>query len=196
MRANGYINASLAFRQPVSAHTAAVPAPLPTLNALWRPNNTGPSPQARDDRELIRYYAGWPTSQYNLQQLTSVLNRVADTSAATVARVQAWINEIEDLEETWADQVADGTAHLGNVSSYEGPLPGTTLTRDDLRKKADVLEWDTTLLRVKYDTGGRSDATAGATIANRMAQLKQRIFQTLGIKPNDGGPGDAYVVRS
>ncbi|MFM2158623.1 MAG: hypothetical protein RLZZ124_1097 [Cyanobacteriota bacterium] len=166
-----------------------MPAPIPTLNPLWR---TTP----RDDRELIRGYALWPVSSYNLTQLTSVLNRAADTSAATVTQVQAWIDAIEDLEETWGDQVADGTAHLGNVQSYQGPAPGTTLTREDRQKRADVLEWDTTLLQVRYESGGRSDSTAGGVLAARIAQLKGRIFQTLGIKPFDGGDGDAALVRS
>lgn len=166
--------------------------PIPTLNSAWR--------NSPDDRELIRYYAGWPTTIYNMVQLTSVLNRVAITSQGTVTRVQGWIDEIETLEQDWADKVADGTAHLGNVATYEGPPPGTTLSRDDLKRKADVLEWDTSLLKIKYESGGRyggrSDTSAGGVIAARMDLLKSRIFQALGIKPNDGGSGDAYVVRS
>lgn len=170
-----------------------MPAAIPTLNPLWRPNGGS----TRDDRELIRGYAMWPVSAYNLTQLTSVLNRVADTSAATVAQVQTWIDEVEDLEQTWADQVADGTAHLGNVQRYRGPAPGTTLTRDDLKKRADVLEWDTSLLQVEYESGGRPDATAGGTIANRIAQLKARILEAIGIKASDrSGGGQAALVRS
>ena len=170
-----------------------MPAAIPTLNALWRPNGSS----TRDDRELIRSYAAWPVSSYNLTQLTSILNRVADTSAATVTQVQAWIDEIENLEADWADKVADGTAHLGNVQSYEGPAPGANLTRDDIRKKADVLEWDTSLLRVSYQSGGRPDATAGGTIAGRIAQLKSRILETCGIKASDrSGGGQAQLLRS
>jgi hypothetical protein len=144
---------------------------------------------------LIRGYALWPVSAYNLTQLTSVLNRAADTSAATVSQVQAWIDQVEDLETTWADQVADGTAHLGNVQSYQGPAPGTTLTREDRQKRADVLEWDTSLLGVSYQAGTRADSTAGGVLHARIAQLKGRILQTLGIKAYDGGDGDAMLVR-
>lgn len=170
-----------------------MPAAIPTLNALWRPNGGS----ARDDRELIRSYANWPISAYNLTQLTSILNRAADTSPATVTQVQAWIDEVENLELDWADKVADGTAHLGNVQSYEGPTPGASLTRDDLRKKADVLEWDTSLLRVSYQSGGRPDATAGGTIAARVALLKGRILQTLGIKASDRADGgQSMLLRS
>lgn len=167
-----------------------MPAPIPTLNPLWR---TTP----RDDRELIRGYALWPVSAYNLTQLTSVLNRAADTSAATVTQVQAWIDEIENLEQDWADKVSDGTAHLGNVQSYEGPAPGVTLTRADRQTKADVLEWDASLLKVSYQAGTRGDSTAGGVLVTRIAQLKDRILQTLGIQAYDGSAGSgAQLVRS
>ena len=96
---------------------------IPTLNALWRVT-------PRDDRELIRGYAGWPLSTTNLTELTSILNRVAITSAAAVTQVQRWIDEIENLEADYAERVENNTAHLGNAGSYEGPVPGTTLTRD------------------------------------------------------------------
>jgi hypothetical protein len=166
---------------------------VPTLNPLWRPN----AGSARDDRELIRGYALWPVSEYNLTILTTILNRAADVSPGTVARCQAWIDEIEDLEQDWSDQVAAGTAHLSNAQEYEGPIPGTTLTRQDRQKKADVLEWDTSLLKVRTVSGGRADATAGGVLAARMAQLKHKILQALGIKPYDGSDGSsARLMRS
>jgi hypothetical protein len=162
---------------------------IPTLNNLWRIT-------PKDDRELIRGYAGWPLSVSNLTELTAILNRVAITSTAAVVQVQKWIDEIETLESDWADQVESGTAHLGNAASYEGPAPGSSLSRDDLKKKADVLEWDTSLLRVKYESGG-AGGTAGAALGGRLADLKGRIFQTLGIEPVAGGGGGmAMLVRS
>jgi hypothetical protein len=161
---------------------------IPTLNPLWRVT-------PRDDRELIRSYAGWPLSVTNQTELTSILNRVAITSTAAVTQVQKWIDEIENLESDYADQVESGEAHLGNAASYEGPAPGTTLARDELKSKADVLEWDTSLLRVKYESGG-SGGTAGAVLGGRLATLRGRIFQTLGIQPVGGGNGQAMLVRS
>ena len=162
---------------------------IPTLNSLWRATTT-------DDRELIRGYAGWPLSVSNLTELTAIMNRVAITSTAAVVQVQRWIDEIETLESDWADQVESGTAHLGNAASYEGPAPGSSLSRDDLKKRADVLEWDTSLLRVKYESGG-AGGTAGAVLGGRLADLKGRIFQTLGIEPVSGaGSGMAMLVRS
>ncbi|NBT76297.1 MAG: hypothetical protein EBT15_10090 [Betaproteobacteria bacterium] len=162
---------------------------IPTLNNLWRIT-------PKDDRELIRGYAGWPLSVTNLTELTSILNRVAITSAPAVRQVQQWIDEIETLESDYADQVENGTAHLNNAASYEGPTPGKTLSRDDLKKKADVLEWDTSLLRVKYESGG-AGGTAGAVLGGRLVTLKGRIFQALGIEPVSGaGSGMATLVRS
>ena len=162
---------------------------IPVLNSLWRIT-------PKDDRELIRGYAGWPLSVSNLTELTAILNRVAITSTAAVVQVQKWIDEIENLEADYADQVESGKAHLGNAASYEGPDPGSSLSRDDLKKKADVLEWDTSLLRVKYESGG-AGGTAGAVLGGRLADLKGRIFQTLGIQPVvGGGSGMAVLVRS
>jgi len=166
---------------------------IPTLNALWRPNGGS----VIDDRELIREYALWPLSEYNLTQLTATMNRIAQVSPAAVTSVQGWIDEIETLEQSWADQVEDGTAHLGNVESYEGPTPGTTLTRQDRQTKADVLEWDSSLLKVKYQAGRRSDSTAGGVLHARVDKLKAKVFQTLGIKPYDGDGGSgSRLVRS
>ena len=166
---------------------------IPTLNALWRPNGGS----SINDRELIREYALWPLSEYNLTQLTAIMNRIAQVSPAAVASVQGWIDEIETLEQSWADQVEDGTAHLGNVESYEGPTPGTTLTRQDRQTKADVLEWDSSLLKVKYQAGKRSDSTAGGVLHARVDKLKAKVFQTLGIKPYDGDGGSgSRLVRS
>ena len=163
--------------------------PIPVLNNLWRIT-------PRDDRELIRSYAGWPLSVTNLTQLTAILNRVAITSSAAVVQVQKWIDEIESLEADYADQVESGKAHLNNAASYEGPTPGKTLSRDDLKSKADVLEWDTSLLRVKYESGG-AGGTAGAVLGGRLESLKGRIFQTLGIQPVSGYGGRiAVLVRS
>jgi hypothetical protein len=162
---------------------------IPTLNSLWRATTT-------DDRELIRGYASWPLSVSNLTELTAIMNRVAITSTAAVVQVQKWIDEIETLESDWADKVESGTAHLGNAASYEGPAPGSSLTRDDLKKRADVLEWDTSLLRVKIDSGG-AGGTAGAVLGGRLVDLKGRIFQTLGIEPvGRGGSGMAQLIRS
>lgn len=159
--------------------------PLPTLNALWR---TSPI----DDRERIRQYAEAPATEVNLHRLTVALNLMAEASPAAVAQVQGWIDEVEDLESAWADKVAAGTAHLGNAASYEGPLPGTTLSRDDLMRRADVVEWDTSLLAIKY-SGGGAGGTEGAVVASRIDGLKHKVLVAVGF---DGVSSSARLVRS
>ena len=153
----------------------------PSLLAPWR---TG-------DRELVRQYLNWPATGYNLAQLSSAMNRVADASTETVEAIQGWIEEIEDLAADWSDKVAAGTAYLGTAAEYEGPIPGVTLTRDDLKKRADVLEWDTSLHRVRI-VGGN----AGGTLAGRAMGLKAAIAQALGLKPAGGSSGFTQLVRS
>ncbi len=163
-----------------------MPAPIPAVFEPWRSG----------DRELIRGYSNWPVTGYNLTQLTSAMNRVADTSADAVVQIQDWIDEVESLSDDWSTQVADGTAHLGNVQSYEGPAPGATLTQNDRRKKADVIEWDTTLLRVKYEAGSRADSTAGGVLHARVAELKGKVLQAIGIQAAGGSYGGTRLLRS
>jgi len=164
-----------------------MPAPIPNTIPPWRSS----------DREQIRGYSGWPVSTYNLTQLTAAMNRVAEASADAVTQLQAWIDEVETLEQDWADKVSDGTAHLGNVQSYEGPAPGTALSKDDRQTKADVLEWDASLLKVSYQAGTRGDSTAGGVLHARVSELKGKILQAIGIKSYDGGAGSgAALLRS
>ena len=159
--------------------------PLPTLNALWR---TSPI----DDREAIRSYAEAPATEINLSRLTVAMNLMAETSPAAVAKVKAWIDEIEDLESIWADKVASGTAHLGNAEEYEGPVPGTTPTRDQQLKRADVVEWDTNLLRVRYRSGSGA-GTEGAVLDARVRELKHQVLVAVGF---DGASAGARLIRS
>jgi hypothetical protein len=146
---------------------------LPTLDPLWR---TTP-----DDRDLIRQYARLSVSYSSLQIITDQMNGVARLSASSVARVQGWIDEIEALEEEYAGQVADGTAHLGNATSYEGPKPGVTLTKADRQRKLDVIEWDTDLLKVKTSSNGAPLSTADGVRRARVAELKEQILTAVGL---------------
>jgi hypothetical protein len=161
--------------------------PVPAVLAPWR---AGPP----SDRELIRQYLAWPATGYNLTQITAAMNRMVGDSPDTIPAIQGWIDETETLTQDWADKISDGTAHLGNVAEYEGPAPGVTLTRDDLKKKVDVLEWDTSLNRRRVVTGGRADATEGGVIAARIGHLKAQIVMALGLQP--AGGGGARLVRS
>jgi hypothetical protein len=160
-------------------------AALPTLDPLWR---TTP----RDDRELIRGYSDQPAVQVVLHDLTVAMNRMADVSPAAVAQIQTWIDEVEDLEEQWAGYVADGTAAQLQASEYEGPIGGTAMTRDDMLKRADVLEWDTSANRVRISNGAGSGGTQASAISGRIGQLKARILKAMDLSPMAG----ARLIRS
>lgn len=162
---------------------------IPTLDPLWRPNATGPTPKTRDDRELIRSYSMQPAVERVLHDITVTMNRIASVSPGAVAQIQAWINEIELLESDWAGQVADGTAHYAQAAEYEGPLPGATIERADMLKRADVLEWDTSLKRVRFVAGAGS-ATQAGSIGQRVNDLKGRVLTALELQPMGG------IVRS
>ena len=162
---------------------------LPTLNALWRPNDGDSS---KDDRELIRQYSGPPAVQAVLHDITNAMNRMATISSAAVAQIQTWIDEVETLEADWAAEVAAGTAHYSQAEEYEGPLPGTTLSRDDLLKRADVLEWDTGLNRVRIKAGAGGRATAAGATGQRIGELKGRILASMDLQPQYG----ARLMRS
>jgi hypothetical protein len=163
---------------------------VPTLNVLWRPNATGPQPKTRDDRELIRSYSNQPAAELVYHDLTVVMNRLASVSPAGVAQIQAWINEIENLEGDWAGQVADGNATYAQATEYEGPLPGATIERADMLSQADVLKWDTDLKKVKFKTAPGANTQAG-NMGQRIADLKGRILTALDLVPRSGG-----IVRS
>jgi hypothetical protein len=157
-----------------------MPLALPPLNALWRPN-TG---STVDDLERIRTYIGWPGTQGSLTELIQQLNTVADLRPAMVTQVQAWVDEVADLEETQADAVAAGTAHLGNAEEYEGPIPGTSPTRDQQLSQAEGLQWDTSLLKARYrfGTGSGMAATAQGQRDSRIELLINRIAAALNVR--------------
>jgi len=151
---------------------------LPALNPLWRPTGA----DTTNDLVLIRTWIGWPATDGSLTELIQQMNALASLSTADVAQVQAWIDEVIALEATQAGAVADGTAHLGNATEYEGPIPGTTPTREQQLSQADVLQWDTSLLKARYGfSGGGPGATAQGQREQRMQALITRIAQTLNV---------------
>lgn len=163
----------------------------------WRPNATGPSPKDRPDRELIRQYAEAPASEGALEAITEAMNMAALNSPDTVAQLQAWINEIQDLETDYADKVATGVAHLGNASEYEGLRPGASPTVDDVATKADVLEWDPAILfKVRTKSSGRPLETATGVTQDRIQQLKARVLEALGLSGIASGDGTFSLERS
>lgn len=163
---------------------------LPTLDPLWRT-------EAIDDRELIRDFAGMAATEAALVVLTDNMNALARISPPTVAKVQGWIDEVVALETDHADQVADRTAHLGDVKSYEGLRPGLKPTRQELLKAAGPLNWDTeSYLRVRFEAGDGAGGTASGQIAARIDDLKARIVRALNLETNLAGDGVLVIERS
>ncbi|MEB3275405.1 MAG: hypothetical protein VKM92_00410, partial [Cyanobacteriota bacterium] len=70
--------------------------------------------------------------------------------------------------------------------------PGTTLTRDQQLKRADVVEWDVAALRVRYRSGGGA-GTEGAVLEARISSLKHQVLTAVGFDASRGG---SRLVRS
>jgi hypothetical protein len=170
-------------------------ATLPTLDPLWRPTATS----TRNDRDLIRTYIGWPATDGSLTELTQQMNTVAALAPSTVAQVQAWVDEIVTLETTQADEIDAGTAHLGNAEEYDGPIPGTSPTRDQQLSQAGKLSWDTSLLKARYRFGGGARATAQGQRDERIELLTNRIANALNCRrmaPQGAAGGGGMLLRS
>ena len=144
---------------------------------LWRPTLTS----TRNDRDLIRTYLSWPVTEGSLVELTQQMNSVATLSPSTVGQVQGWLDEIVNLEEIQADEVDAGTAHLGSAEEYEGPIPGTTPTREQQQSQVGKLAWDTSLLKARYKFGGNARASAQGQRDERAQFLIGRIASALNV---------------
>ena len=144
---------------------------------LWRPTPSS----TRNDRDLIRTYIGWPATEGSLVELTQQMNSVATLSPSTVGQVQGWLDEIVNLEETQADEVDAGTAHLGSAEEYEGPIPGTTPTREQQQSQVGKLSWDTSLLKARYKFGNNAKASAQGQRDERIQLLINRIATALNV---------------
>jgi hypothetical protein len=174
---------------------ASAPRPdmaLPNLNALWGPN----SGRTVQDRSLLRVYLDLPASDEAMVHLSTQMNSVASVDPPSVTQVQAWLDEIVTLEETGADEVDSGIAHLGNATSYEGLAPGKTLTRDEKLSQAKTLQWDTSLDKVKYEFGSNPRATAQGQREERISTLTRRIAMALNLRVSSaGGMGGGVLIR-
>lgn len=170
-------------------------ATLPTLDPLWRPTATS----TRNDRDLIRTYIGWPATNGSLTELIQQMNTVAALAPSTVSQVQGWVDEIANLEETQADAIDAGTAHLGNAEEYDGPIPGTSPTRAQQLSQAGKLSWDTSLLKARYKFGSGARATAQGQRDERIELLTNRIANALNCRrmaPQGAAGGGGMLLRS
>ena len=144
---------------------------------LWRPTANS----TRNDRDLIRTYIGWPATEGSLVELTQQMNSVATLSPSTVGQIQGWLDEIVNLEETQADEVDAGTAHLGSAEEYEGPIPGTAPTREQQQSQVGKLAWDPSLLKARYKFGSNAKASAQGQRDERIQALINRLATALNV---------------
>lgn len=158
----------------------------PAIDPTWRQ-----APSETQDLVLLQRYLGFAVTNSSLTVLIEAMNSTAELLPAAVTSVQAMLDEIVTLEESYADEVDAGTAHLANLKEYEGPIQGTTLTQDDRQTKLGPLEFDASLLKErKVFSDGTS---AQGERLKRRAELVGRIAQTLNLKlPNQSG----QIVRS
>jgi hypothetical protein len=146
------------------------------------------------DRSLIRSYLGLPVTEEAMVILSDQMNSTASVDSHGVVQIQAWLDEIITLEQTHADEVDSGTAHLGSATSYEGARPGVTLTRDDKLSQAGPAQWDTGLDKVKYEFGTNSRASVQGQREERINTLVERIATALSISKQSSSGG--ILIRS
>lgn len=178
-----------------------MPQPLSPLNSLWRSVLASP-PDEVDDRELIRMHCSWGSHYEAMEILTQRMNEVAEGYPPSVTAIQGWLDQIQVLERDHADAVEAGTAHLANAEEYEGPIPGTTPTREQQLSQAGKLTWDTSLLKARFRFGSGANAMVSTADGQRQAQISQlryRILDALALDEQavtNGGFGYSGLVRS
>ena len=155
-------------------------------------------PWRETDREDIRSILEIQVTHHTLTLITSSMNQLADLSPPTVTSVQTWIDRWNELEAEWNAILDSGDVQSQFATEYEGLRPGTDVAREDMLKKADVLEWDTdTQYKVTLKTGGGMGTTKAGAMRDQMAFLADRINRALTLERLVGsGYGAALLQRS
>lgn len=155
-------------------------------------------PWRETDREEIRSILEIQVTHHTLTIITSSMNGVADLSPPTVTSVQAWVDRWKELETEWNAILDSGDVQSQFATEYEGLRPGVEVAREDMLKKADVLEWDVqTQYGVKLKTGGGMGTTKAGAMRDQMAFLADRICRALTLQNLVGsGYGAALLQRS
>ena len=139
--------------------------PLPSLSTVWG-LNVAPLSQTREKtRNDLRGVLGLPASADGLATLTAYMNSLAEVAPEAVAEAEALLAEWKacDLARAEAE----------TATPWDGAAP---------IKKADVLEYDTSLLASGDWAGIR---TAG--LASRMVAIRARLRDALGMpRPSSG----------
>ena len=148
--------------------------PLPSLSEVWG-LNAAPLNQTREKtRNDLRRILGMSGSADGLGRLTDYMNGAADVAPEVVAEVEALVAEWKQCD---AARAAAETA-----APWEGGAP---------LKKADVLEYDTSVL-----AGGDWAATRTAGLASRMSTLRERLQDALGVAYRTPSAGFVPMIRS
>ena len=141
------------------------------VNAAWS-DNAAPLNQTKEKtRDDIRNIANLPVSLAAINTVTRAMNTVAELSPEALANIEANLAEHKTLETQ--------RTTIQSSATWDGAAP---------IKKADVVEYDTTLLAAK-------DAIVTQTqgINARMGQLEMEILVALNLNNNSGG---ARLYRS
>ena len=156
---------------------------VPSISEVWRENEIPLSQTREQTREDIRRIVAYPVSLEGLGTITRSMNSMAELSVDAVYHQEALIHEYKTLETKKAD--IEGGAGSTDGRPWEGPAP---------LKKADVVEYDTSLLAsenwVQLQTLG---------LASRMEQIKVEIVTAMNlmpIGPNAGIHGQARMYRN
>jgi|TARA_B100000035_G_scaffold307305_1_gene310374 hypothetical protein len=144
---------------------------IPDLSAAWS-NNAAPLSQTREQtRDDFRRILNLPVTVQALGDLTRNMNAAADISAVSVVTLETSLAEYKTLETQ--------RTTLQSQATWDGDAP---------LKKADVVEYDTSLL------AGRDVITTQTQGINaRMGQIEMEIRVSLGYV---GGNETARMYRS
>ena len=144
---------------------------IPSVSSAWS-DNAAPLNQTREEtREDLRSILNLPVTVDALGDLTERMNRTGDLSPQSVASIEASLVEHKSLE-------AQRTT-IQSKPTWDGSAP---------LKKADVVEYDTSLL-------GQADAIVQQSqgLNARMGQIEMEIKVALGYGHGGGG---ARLYRS
>ncbi len=154
---------------------------VPSISEVWSANEAPLSQTREQTREDIRRIVAYPVSMEALSIITLSMNSMAELSAEAVHYQEALVDEHKSLEGKKNNLLAGGESG----TPWDGPAP---------LKKADVIEYDTSLLAsenwVELQTLG---------LASRMAQIKQELMTALNLMPlnqNGGIYGQARMYRN
>lgn len=146
---------------------------VPSISEVWRENEAPLSQTREQTREDIRRIVAYPVSLEGLGTITRAMNSMAELSTEAVYYQEGLVAEYKGLE-----------VKKANVESGSGSASGTPWEGPAPLKKADVVEYDTSLLAsedwVRLQTLG---------LASRMEQVKVELMTALNLKPHGQGAG-------